>query len=284
MKVVASAEAFRANCSELRARGGFGFVPTMGALHDGHLSLVRAAQHHAAHAVVSIFVNPTQFGPNEDLDRYPRDLEADLAGCEREGVALVFTPDRAAMYAPNERTRVRVAGLTEGLCGAKRPGHFDGVCTVVAKFFALTGECVALFGRKDYQQLKVIERMVDDLLLPIHVVGHPIVREPDGLAMSSRNRYLSPDERTRALAISASLRSASRQFHRGQRDPEALRSSVEQQLRQAGLAIDYVSCVHPEELTPQLESIDEGGAVVAIAAFSGGTRLIDNCWLGSEDA
>lgn len=276
MKIVTDAQAFAAACAELRRSGGVGLVPTMGALHEGHLALVRLARQRARHVAVSIFVNPTQFGANEDLDRYPRSIDADLAACEREGVALVFAPERTSMYAPNERTRVHVAGLTEGLCGATRPGHFDGVCTVVAKLFALCGPCVAVFGRKDYQQLKVIERMTADLFLPVVVVGHPIVRETDGLAMSSRNRYLSEPERARAALISVALRSAAGAFEQGERDPERLRSMVEQSLWEAGLVIDYVSCVHPDELTPLVGAIDDDGAVLALAAYVGSTRLIDN--------
>jgi pantoate--beta-alanine ligase len=193
-------EDFRRACGEARARGErVGFVPTMGALHEGHLSLVRAARKHAPFVAVSIFVNPTQFGPNEDFSRYPRDLDGDIAKLATAGANVVFCPEASAMYPTGERTRVRVAGLEEPLCGAFRPSHFEGVATIVTKLFSLTGECVAVFGKKDYQQLAILRRMTTDLMLPIELVGHPIVREKDGLALSSRNAYLSTEDRQRAL-------------------------------------------------------------------------------------
>ncbi len=281
MELITDPEEFRQRCETLRASGGVGFVPTMGALHEGHLSLMRLAAEHSRHVVVSIFVNPTQFGPNEDLERYPRDLQRDMDECENVGVRLVFAPRAEDMYLPNERTRVSVSALTQGLCGATRPGHFDGVCTVVAKFFSLVGSCTAVFGRKDYQQLKVVERMARDLFLPVNIVGHPIVREADGLAMSSRNRYLTADERQRALALSRGLAAASMRFDAGERDPAVLEEIVRDELRRASLVEDYTSCVHAEELTTYAgAAIEEPRALLAVAAFAGKTRLIDNRMLG----
>ena len=199
----------RAAC-DARARTGHpvGVVPTMGFLHEGHRSLMRAARAAADFVVVTIFVNPLQFGANEDLDRYPRDLAGDLAQCEAEGVDCVFSPSVAEMYPRPPLTTVHVGELTADLCGAARPTHFDGVTTVVAKLFAIVGPCTAFFGRKDAQQLAVVTRMADDLNLPVEVVGCPIVREPDGLAMSSRNAYLAPPDREAALVLSRALRRA----------------------------------------------------------------------------
>ena len=211
--IVRTPDELRALCNDARAaRKRVAFVPTMGALHDGHLALVRAARETADFVVVSIFVNPTQFGPNEDFARYPRDLEGDANKLAPARVDAVFAPEPAAMYVAGEETRVRVGALAEPLCGAFRPGHFEGVATVVAKLFALVGPSVAVFGRKDYQQLAIIRRMAADLFMPVTVVGHPIVREADALAMSSRNAYLGADERARALCLSRGLRAASDAF------------------------------------------------------------------------
>ncbi len=209
MELVHEPEAFRRACDEARARGlRVGLVPTMGALHAGHAALIAEARRHASFVVVSIFVNPTQFGPAEDFARYPRTLEADAATCERAGAAAVFAPAADAMYRPGDETRVRVGATAAPLCGAHRPGHFEGVATVVAKLFALTGPSVAVFGRKDYQQLRVISRFTADLFLPVEIVGLRTVREPDGLALSSRNAYLSPEQRAAALAIPRGLSAA----------------------------------------------------------------------------
>ncbi len=187
-----TAAQFRAACDEVRAQGGIlGLVPTMGALHKGHVDLMREAKRITSQVAVTIFVNPTQFAPTEDFGQYPRTLERDLEQCEAAGVNLIFVPSVREMYAPGDSTRVRVSGLTDVLCGAVRPGHFDGVATIVTKLLVLAGTCTAIFGKKDYQQLKVIERLALDLMLPVKVIGYPIVRESDGLAMSSRNSYLS---------------------------------------------------------------------------------------------
>jgi pantoate--beta-alanine ligase len=283
MQVVSDPRQFTDACAALRASGGFGFVPTMGALHEGHLQLLRHARELTGRSVASIFVNPTQFGPNEDLAKYPRDLERDVAACESVGVDLVFTPTAATMYPAGEQTRVLPGELAKGLCGASRPGHFAGVCTVLAKFFHLTGPCTAIFGRKDYQQFRVVERMARDLFFPIHVVGYPIVREADGLAMSSRNRYLSESERARALTISQSLKIAQASYAAGERSAQLLVNTACSALTTQGLEIDYVQLVDPNELIP-VSGILAGPALLAIAVFSGRTRLIDNAVLGEPAA
>lgn len=277
---------FRAACDVLRAGGGrVGFVPTMGALHRGHLTLVEEARRRAAHVAVSIFVNPTQFGPNEDFSRYPRPLERDLELCREAGVRLVFTPSPAEMYPAGERTRVRVSGLTETLEGPFRPGHFEGVATVVSKLFAASGPAVAVFGRKDYQQLKVVERMTRDLLLPIEVVGFPTVRDPDGLALSSRNAYLSPAERARALAIPRGLARAVALHRAGERSAGNLRRAVLELVEPAATRIDYVAVAGADDLAPVADSERVGErALVAVALFIGTTRLIDNVVFSEDNA
>ncbi len=282
--VVATVSAFRAACDRARAGGGkLGLVPTMGALHAGHLALVAEARRRATTVAVTIFVNPTQFGPREDLARYPRDLTGDVAACARAGVDLVFAPSVAEMYPAGERTRVQVSHLTEPLCGASRPGHFAGVATIVAKFFVVAGPSIAVFGRKDYQQLQVIRRMTHDLLLPVTVVDHPTVREPDGLALSSRNAFLSVEERRRALAIPRGLGRAVQAYAAGERGAGALAALVAGELAGAELRPDYVAVVDADDLTPFADGdrIPER-ALVALAAYAGGTRLIDNVVL-SED-
>jgi pantoate--beta-alanine ligase len=281
-RTVLEPSAFRAECVSARARGQrVAFVPTMGALHEGHLALVHAARAEADFVTVSIFVNPTQFGPGEDLSRYPRDLPGDVA---RLGHAdLVFAPDPDAMYPAGDETRVRVTTLAEPLCGPFRPGHFEGVATVVTKLFALTGACVAVFGEKDYQQLAIIRRLVADLFLPVVVVGHPIVREADGLAMSSRNAYLSSTERERALGLSRGLRAASASFDAGERDARVLRAAIEREVVPIATSVDYVDIVHPDTLVPWRDGERVGDrAVAAIACRVGRTRLIDNTLLGTR--
>ena len=266
----------RAACEDARAGNqSVGLVPTMGFLHEGHRSLMRAAGAATDFVVVTIFVNPLQFGPNEDLDRYPRDIAGDLAACEAEGVDCVFTPSVAEMYPRPSLTTVHVGDLTDGLCGAARPTHFDGVTTVVAKLFAIVGPCSAFFGRKDAQQLAVITRMADDLNLPVDVVGCPIVREPDGVAMSSRNAYLDRDDRAAARVLSHALRTAVDSIVGGERDARR----VEQLLRDvvAGeprVDLEYVEIRDAHELTPR-DRLD-GSVLIALAARVGPTRLIDN--------
>jgi pantoate--beta-alanine ligase len=232
-----------------------------------------------------VFVNPTQFGPGEDLERYPRTLEADAERCRERGVAAVFAPQAAAMYPPGDETRVRVGATAADLCGAFRPGHFEGVCTVVAKLFLLVGPCVALFGRKDYQQFRVIERMVRDLFLPVEVVGMATVREPDGLALSSRNAYLSTQQRERALALPRGLALAAGAYRDGERSVAALRAIADKPIRAAVDSIDYLTIADADSVVPlgDGDSID-GSAVLAVAAHIGPTRLIDNLVLGRDPA
>lgn len=274
----------RAACDGARARGQrVGLVPTMGALHEGHLALVREARRHADFVMCSIFVNPTQFGPNEDFERYPRDLEQDV---ERlEGVSAVFAPEVTAMYPPGDETRVNVGALATHLCGPHRPGHFEGVATVVTKLFALTGPCTAVFGKKDYQQLAVLRRVATDLFLPVEIVGHPIVREPDGLAMSSRNAYLSDDERQRALSLCRGLSAAARAFAAGERKAATLRSLVSNEVERVASSVDYVTIADADRLTPFGDGADvPARALIAIACRIGATRLIDNLVLGEDAA
>lgn len=270
---------------ELRAArrllpGPVGFVPTMGALHRGHMSLVEAAHGDCASVVASVFVNPTQFGPNEDLARYPRPELQDLAMLEAGGVALAFLPAVEVMYPEGNATRVRVGGIAERLEGASRPGHFDGVATIVTKLFNLVQPDRAYFGRKDAQQLAVIRQMVRDLDQPVEVIGCPTVRDEDGLALSSRNVYLSPEERTQALSLSRGLRRAAAVYADGIRDASSLRQFVEDEVRAQPLAnIDYVSiadAVTLEELTGPLIR----PALLSLAVRFGATRLIDNVTLG----
>jgi pantoate--beta-alanine ligase len=272
----------RAACDAARARGErVGLVPTMGALHPGHLALVAEAKRRADFIVVSIFVNPTQFGPDEDFSRYPRDLESDLGKLASLGPLIVFAPERSAMYPGDDQTHVRIDGLGEALEGAYRPGHFEGVATVVAKLLALAGPCVAMFGRKDYQQLLVVRRMVRDLFLPVEVVGHPIVREPDGMAMSSRNAYLSPGERARALSIAAGLSAAARHFTAGERRARELERFAREPVQVARGSIDYVEVRDADRLAPIAgEVVDR--AVLLVACRIGSTRLIDNLILGED--
>ncbi|MBQ4479882.1 MAG: pantoate--beta-alanine ligase [Victivallales bacterium] len=252
-------------------------VPTMGYLHDGHLSLMRIARQNADRVVTTIFVNPTQFGPTEDLDKYPRDLEHDRRLCEEVGVDAIFHPSPAEMYAPDFSTWVSEDSLSQTLCGAFRPIHFRGVCTVCLKLFNITMADVAVFGRKDAQQALVIERMVRDLNVPIKIIQAPLVREEDGLARSSRNKYLSAEERTRALALSRGLRSAQAKFDAGERDAQALKDAVLQELLPAADSIDYVDVMSRATLRP-IGTIDQP-ALLAIAAYIGKTRLIDNLFL-----
>jgi pantoate--beta-alanine ligase len=259
-----------------------GLVPTMGALHEGHMSLVAALRAAGATRVVlSIFVNPLQFGQNEDLAKYPRTFAEDLARCERHGVDLVYAPPREAMYPHDFQTHVEVEQITLPFEGAARPAHFRGVTTVVCKLFNAAGPCVAAFGRKDYQQWRTIQRMVDDLDLPVDVLGCPIARESDGLAMSSRNRYLNADQRARAVAIYRGLNAASRGFAAGLRERAQLERLAREAIEPVFDAIDYVSVADAEDLTRAGDECGEQ-SVLLVAARLGSTRLIDNCRLGDE--
>ncbi|MEE8421980.1 MAG: pantoate--beta-alanine ligase [Dehalococcoidia bacterium] len=270
--------------SELRAlRAGaaspVGLVPTMGALHDGHLSLVRRAREECETVVASLFVNPTQFGPNEDFDRYPRDEARDLALFERDGTNIVFAPSVDEMYPGTLATTVTLGGIAERLEGATRPGHLDGVATVVAKLFNIVQPDRAYFGQKDGQQLRVIRTFVRDLDMPIEVVGCPTVREQDGLALSSRNVYLGAEERAQALSLSRGLRRAEAAFEDGARDAETLRRLVREEIEAQPLAeIDYVSLADSESLD-ELDGDVAGEALLSLAVRLGATRLIDNVTL-----
>ncbi len=279
MILVETTAAMRQLACDWRTAGQrLGLVPTMGYLHAGHLSLVREARRQAERVVVSIFVNPTQFGPREDFSVYPRDLAGDLRQCEQAGVDAVFAPATGDMYHPDHSTWVDELSLSSGLCGASRPGHFRGVATVVAKLFNIVQPEVAVFGRKDAQQAMVIQRLVRDLNFPVQVVVAEIVREADGLAMSSRNARLAPEDRHRAVCLAEGLAAAQAHFAAGQRDAQALKSAVAERLRAAGAEIDYVELVETGNLTP-VERV-EGPALLAVAARLGGVRLIDNCQLG----
>lgn len=259
-----------------RKKGGsIAFVPTMGALHEGHLSLMREGRHRADTLVCSVYVNPAQFGPGEDFSRYPRDTENDLKKIKGLKADAVFLPSDDVMYPKGYQTYVNVEEVTKYLCGASRPGHLRGVTTVVLKLFNIVEPHVAIFGEKDYQQLVVIRRMVKDLNLPIEIVGMPIVREKDGLAMSSRNRYLSADERKAALSISQSLSKAEVMIRKGDRDVKDILKTVRDTILAAKIVhIDYVKLCDPETLE-DLQSL-RLPALLAIAAFVGPTRLIDN--------
>jgi pantoate--beta-alanine ligase len=258
--------------------GTWGFVPTMGYLHEGHLSLIRRARAENDRVAVSIFVNPTQFGPHEDYARYPRDLERDLRLLEPLGVDLVFVPSVEEMYPPGFQTWVVVEEVSRPLEGASRPGHFRGVATVVAKLFHILQPDRAYFGQKDAQQTVVIRRMVQDLNIPVEIVICPTVREPDGLAMSSRNTYLNPEERRSATVLFRALQMAKARYEAGERDAERLREAMREVIRAEPLArIDYVSVAHPETLQ-ELERV-EGPALLSLAVYIGTTRLIDNLML-----
>ena len=274
MQVVRTIAECRAERTKL-ARRKLALVPTMGALHAGHVALIEAAKKHASAVAVSIFVNPTQFGPKEDYQKYPRPLEDDLAKCKAAGVELVFNPPAEEMYRPGvPDVVVDVPSLTTVLEGKHRPGHFKGVCQVVAKLFNIVRPAVAVFGQKDYQQFRVLSAMVDSLDLPIEVRGVPTVRDPDGLAMSSRNQYLSPGERERALSIHRSLGIAEAEFKSGIRQTNRLITTMQKVMLEQHLSIDYVAAVDAETLKPV--EVISSPTVLAIAARVGTTRLIDN--------
>jgi pantoate--beta-alanine ligase len=279
LPLVRTAHDFRRACQEARLDGPLALVPTMGYLHEGHTSLIRAARQAAPTVVVTIFVNPTQFGPSEDLQRYPTDLEGDLRKCAAAGASFVFAPSGPEeMYPSGFQTYVEPGPLAEPLCGARRPGHFRGVCTVVAKLFALSRADFAFFGEKDFQQLQVVRRMAQDLNLGTEVVGRPIVREKDGLALSSRNAYLSPEERRRALGLWRALSEARVRFVAGEREVAALERTAAEELERHGLRIDYAELRDPVEL--QRPAVPDESTRLFLAAFVGKTRLIDNGALG----
>ena len=276
MKIFATITETRAECRRARANGKrLGLVPTMGALHEGHLSLVRAAKAQCYTVVVSLFVNPTQFGPTEDLAKYPRPFERDRELLEKEGVAILFAPPVDEMYPKGEVTRVVVEGLSEKLDGRSRPGHFRGVTTVVSKLFHIIEPDIAFFGQKDAAQSAVIRRLVRDLNFPVEIVICPIVREPDGLAMSSRNVYLSTEDRQSALVLHRSLGLVEEKFRAGEKDAAQLIAIARQVFAQKPqVRLDYFEIVDPDTLDP-VERIQQP-ALVAVAAYVGSTRLIDN--------
>lgn len=279
MDIIESIDQMQQRMAAERAAGRtIAFVPTMGYLHEGHLSLLREGRQRGDLLVLSIFVNPAQFGQGEDFADYPRDLANDCALAEQVGVDLIFAPTTAAMYPGGYATEVNVNVITAGLCGASRPTHFRGVCTVVAKLFNIVQPHVALFGAKDFQQLAVVRRMTKDLNLPIEIVGMPIFREDDGLAMSSRNVYLDSEQRRQALALSQGLVRARELVSAGERDSSRIIAEVRSLLTSAPqVRIDYVAICHHLTLEPQ-SSVDRD-AVLLIAAFVGKTRLIDNGYL-----
>lgn len=279
MEIISDIVEMQTRClAERRAGRHIAFVPTMGYLHEGHASLLHEGRRRGDVLALSIFVNPTQFGPGEDLDRYPRDLERDLAIARDAGVDLVWTPTPAQVYPKGYATYVDVEGLTEVLCGASRPGHFRGVTTVVCKLFNVVQPDVALFGEKDFQQLTVIRRMAGDLNLPVEIVGMPIVREADGLAMSSRNVYLAPHERRQALALSQALAEARRLAAAGVDDSAAILAAARNLIEaQADARIDYLQICHQATLREQARV--DGDSVLLLAVFVGKTRLIDNGFL-----
>jgi pantoate--beta-alanine ligase len=266
-----------------RERGSLALVPTMGFLHEGHLSLLDRARELAGAVAISVFVNPTQFGPGEDYEAYPRDLERDARLAASRGAELVFAPPPEAMYPEGSPAITVDPGLlAERLCGLSRPGHFRGVLTVVLKLLHVLGPDVAVFGRKDFQQSVLVRRMVEELDIPILIETAPIVREPGGLAMSSRNSYLSPSERGVARSLSRGLRRARERFAAGERDSAALASVARATMEEAGAEVEYVEVVHPRSLEPAREASAED--VCAVAARVGSTRLIDNASLGGESS
>ncbi len=277
MITVDSITALRTQVSQARQNGQrIAFVPTMGNLHDGHMSLIATAKEHADFIVASIFVNPLQFGPTEDLDSYPRTLADDQARLAAAGCALLFTPTEALMYPQGmlQHTLVRVPDVSEGLCGGSRPGHFDGVATVVSKLFNMVQPDLAVFGEKDYQQLAVIRKLVNELNFPIKIVGAPIVRQNDGLALSSRNGYLDAAQRKTAPALYACLQQSVARIQSGRRDYDTLLQLAASELAAVGMRPDYLELREADTLQPA--RADSINLVILAAAFLGNTRLIDN--------
>ncbi|MDD2558588.1 MAG: pantoate--beta-alanine ligase [Desulfuromonadaceae bacterium] len=279
METIRQLDEMQARALALRTEGKrIVFVPTMGYLHEGHLSLVRAARNHGEVVVLSIFVNPIQFGAGEDFASYPRDLSRDSALAAEAGVDIIFAPEASQMYPAGYATSVHVEGITETLCGASRPGHFDGVTTVVSKLFGIVQPHSALFGMKDFQQLAVIRRMTVDLNLPIEIIGMPIVREADGLALSSRNKYLTPHLHQQALCLQDAIRMATDTALKGEKDAAAIIALVQQRIQQEGdTRIDYIQICNAKTLQ-EVTQIDVD-AVLLLAVHFGPTRLIDNHYL-----
>jgi pantoate--beta-alanine ligase len=286
MQILQTIREIRQACATARATAAkpatLGLVPTMGALHEGHLSLIRAAKEQCNIVVATIFVNPTQFGPNEDFSRYPRTFASDCALLEAEGVDILFAPTVEEIYPTGtSRTFIEVPGISDRLDGLSRPGHFRGVATVVAKLFNIVSPDYAYFGQKDAAQVAVLRAMVQDLNFPVNLIVCPTVRDADGLALSSRNQYLSPEERTQALALSRSLVTATTQATKGLHNAAQLKSAISQDLQSTpALKIDYVEIVDPTTLEPIADL--QTGALIAIAAWIGKTRLIDNALIASS--
>ncbi len=279
MQIISSIEQMQRICQNKRQNGlEIGLVPTMGYLHQGHISLMEQAVKETDFRVATIFVNPSQFGPNEDLDRYPRDLDADMAKAEKAGVDILFCPQAEEIYPPGYATYISPEHLENRLCGKSRPGHFRGVCTICLKLFNIVQPHRAYFGKKDAQQFLILKRLVKDLNLNIEIIGLPIIREEDGLAMSSRNVYLSEEERKQALCLSRGLKRAQDAYKHGQKDSATLLGLVNDVIEQAPLGkIDYLELVDREAFLP-LKTIDQP-ALLAIAVYFGKTRLIDNIML-----
>ncbi len=275
LETVTSVEHLRSAVADARrAKRTIGFIPTMGALHAGHVSLIEAARRNGDFTIVSIFVNPTQIGPGDDFDRYPRTLDADRAICDAAAAQVLFVPQHEDVYPKGDQTRVRPGPLADGLCGPFRPGHFEGVCTVVAKLFGLVQPDVAYFGQKDAQQVAIIRRMVEDLRMPVRIEACPIVREPDGLALSSRNAYLEPDQRRRSLCLYQALTAGRDMLRAGESVNDAVAAMRERLERTSGVSVDYVSVVDPDSLEPVTAT--KSRLMVAGAIRIGSCRLIDN--------
>lgn len=276
MKIIRSIDQMQKTAELLRQEGKtIGFVPTLGYFHEGHLSLIRLANKKADTVIVSIFVNPTQFGPNEDLDNYPRNFKKDKKTAEMNGADIIFYPEKNKMYSPEHLTNVYVDSITEILCGSSRPDHFKGVTTVCAKLFNIVKPHFAVFGEKDFQQSVVIKQMVKDLNFDLDIITSPIIREDDGLAMSSRNTYLSSEERKDALSLFQSLRAAQKMIQNGEKNPDKLKDAITKIISsKKNTKIDYIQIIHPQTLNP-LKQIKEQARIV-IAVFVGKTRLIDN--------
>jgi pantoate--beta-alanine ligase len=275
MQIITTVRQMQQVCRNLKRKGTLGLVPTMGALHDGHLSLVRRAQGDCESVVVSIFVNPTQFVAGEDFETYPRTFENDCAKLEAAGIDMLFAPSAEEMYSPDSSTFVEVPEIGDQLDGASRPGHFRGVATVVAKFFNIVGPDRAYFGQKDAAQVAVLRAMIRDLNIPVQLVACPIVRERDGLAMSSRNRYLSPQDRLRALILHRALQTVCELLEAGEIRSEILQGALSRVFAaDEGVRLDYAAIVDPRTLLPVADTAR--GALIAVAAWVGSTRLIDN--------
>lgn len=282
MEYYKSSELLRKGIEKRRKQGhSIGFVPTMGFFHEGHRALFRRAREEADCLVVSLFVNPAQFAPNEDLASYPRDLDHDRQTCLEEQVDILFHPEAEQMYLPDHSVYVVEQKLSHGLCGTSRPSHFSGVCTVCAKLFNIVQPDLVVMGEKDYQQLQIIKRMVRDLDFPLRVIGEPIVREPDGLAMSSRNKYLSAEERSQALCLYRALKTAQAAYRNGERCVPALKDAMRTIIAGCPSArLDYLEFIEPETLAPQETATEKSRA--ALAVYLGNTRLIDNAAMRSS--